>query len=115
MVGDIFRNVTDRYMKKIRNTELQNGRLYLLCSDNQPAPLDRSGTSADALYGVHDGLYEGTIFLEVCSRDFLYFDYYVALPEKYRYVREGSADEYRDFFFNFGWDSAMKTATRFKS
>ncbi len=103
MVGDIFRNVTDRYMKKIRNTELQNGRLYLFCSDNQPAPLDRSGTSADALYGVHDGLYEGTIFLEVCSRDFLYFDYYVALPEK------------RDFFFNFGWDSAMKTATRFKS
>ncbi len=67
MVGDIFRNVTDRYMKKIRNTELQNGRLYLFCSDNQSAPLDRSGTSADALYGVHDGLYEGTIFLAISS------------------------------------------------
>lgn len=81
MVGDIFRNVTDRYMKKIRNTELQNGRLYLFCSDNQPAPLDRSGTSADALYGVHDGLYEGTIFLEVCSRDFLYFDIMSLYPK----------------------------------
>lgn len=67
MVGDIFRNVTDRYMKKIRNTELQNGRLYLFCSDNQPAPLDRSGTSADALYGVHDGLYEGARSFWKCA------------------------------------------------
>lgn len=94
-------------MKEISKFKFQNGRLYLFTVDRRQSPHIRHLIDADALYGVYSSHDNNDIVLEICSHDMLNFYFYLTLPRRFGYVREGHASEYRDFFFNAGWNAAF--------
>ncbi len=97
-------------MTEISKCKFEAGRLYLFTVDQK-----QYRTDADALYGVYDSHNGNRIILETCSRDMLNFHYYTPLPQRFGYAREADASEYRDFFFNAGWDAAFIEINRKKS
>lgn len=99
-------------MKEISKCKFKNGRLYLFTVDRKQAPQIRHLIDADALYGVYSSHDENGIILEICSHDMLNFRCYTPLPQRFGYVREGHASEYRDFFFNAGWNAAFVEINR---
>lgn len=94
-------------MKEISNFKFKNGRLYLFTVDRKQSPHIRHLIDSDALYGVYSSRDDKDIILEICSHDMLNFCCYTPLPHRFEYVREGHASEYRDFFFNAGWNAAF--------
>lgn len=94
-------------MKEISKFKFQNGRLYLFTVDRRQSPQICHLIDADALYGVYYSRSDNDIVLEICSHDMLSFGCYITLPRRFGYVREGHASEYRDFFFNAGWNAAF--------
>lgn len=99
-------------MKEISKFKFQNGRLYLFTVDRKQSPQIRHLIDADALYGVYNSRHDNDIVLEICSHDMLNFCFYATLPQRFEYVREGHASEYRDFFFNAGWNAAFVEINR---
>lgn len=99
-------------MKAISDFKFQHGRLYLFTVDRKHSPQIRHLIDADSLYGVYDSHDDNDIVLEICSHDMLNFCRYTSLPQRFEYVREGYASEYRDFFFNAGWNAAFVEINR---
>lgn len=99
-------------MKAIVDFKFQAGRLYLFTVGRKHAPQISHLIDADALYGVYNSHDDNDIILEICSHDMLNFYCYTALPQRFEYVREGHASEYRDFFFNAGWNAAFVEIVR---
>lgn len=114
LVGDFL--LTPTMMKKIEGFPFESGRLYVFAARRGRSVSNVEHIAdADVLYGIECGRRGGRITLEVCSCDMLHFDCFVDLPERFAYVREARADEYRDFFFNSGWQAAMSQLGRQKS
>ncbi|MBP3454814.1 MAG: hypothetical protein J6K38_00965 [Alistipes sp.] len=94
-------------MDSICNFVFEPGVLYVFEPDRE---LLADGEICKGLSGVY-GQYDDTnIILEICSIDMLCFQSDICLPSIYRTVRRATPAEYRDFFFNYGWESAVKAA-----
>lgn len=81
------------------------GRLYTFEAD------DGSGVAGEplpTLSGIVDRCDGTAVILEICSSDMTVFMSGVRLPEAYVRARPATAEEYSDFYFNYGWQSALK-------
>lgn len=94
-------------MDSICDFIFEPGLLYVFEPDKT---LLADGATCQDLSGVYGECDRASIILEICSLDMLSFQSDMRLPAIYRSVRLATPSEYRDFFFNYGWESAVKAA-----
>lgn len=94
-------------MDRICDVVFEPGMLYVFAPNTD---LSAGGSACKLLSGVYGHRDGAGIILEICSFDMLSFRRDVRLPSVYRSVRAATPAEYRDFFFNYGWDAAVKAA-----
>ena len=94
-------------MNSICDFIFEPGLLYVFEPDRK---LLADGAICKDLSGVYGQCDSANIILEICSLDMLCFQSDMQLPAVYRSVRQATPAEYRDFFFNYGWESAVKAS-----
>lgn len=94
-------------MNSIYDFIFEPGLLYVFEPDKA---LVADGVTCKDLSGVYGECDCASIILEICSLDMLCFQSDMRLPAVYRSVRLATPSECRDFFFNYGWESAVKAA-----
>lgn len=71
--------------------ELRSGDVYVFSTDEYP------GDESEILWGVFDLREHGRIRLESSSRDLKTFELWHELPERFRYYRETSREELKEY------------------
>ena len=83
--------------RKIKNLCcFEIGELYLFHKSNPCCPWSGS------LWGVFDHTRGRQIWLETSSRDLLLFTRTLVLPPEYRFCRQATRSELRDYWYNLG-------------
>ena len=77
--------------------ELLSSALYLFHHNDRRCP------AAESLFGFIDKTSMGIVYLESSSRDLRRFGLWHRLPNHYRYYRQASRSELRDYIFNLAW------------
>lgn len=71
--------------------ELRSGEVYVFSTDEHP------DDESEILWGVFDLREHGGIRLESSSRDLKIFELWHELPERFRYYRETSREELKEY------------------
>lgn len=88
-------------MDKVRDTQFKSGELYIFSVDDLR-------TDGNRMWGEVKSLKEGRIELAIASEDMKTFRKDVILLSKdYRFVREASRADIRDFYFNCGYECSL--------
>ncbi len=87
-------------MDKVRDAQFKNGELYIFSVDDLR-------TDSNRMWGKVKSFKEGRIELAVASEDMKTFRKNVILPNDYRFVREASRADIRDFYFNCGYECSL--------
>lgn len=83
----------------LRGDRFAIGELYLFhCTD-------RACPAAGSLWGIFDRQCDRRIYLETSSRDLRRFERGLCLPVQYRYSRQATRTELRDYIYNLAaWE-----------
>lgn len=82
------------------NEALTTGELYLFHADDARCP------SESSLWGIFDKREDQQIRLESSSRDLCTFHLWQSLPPIYRFSRQATRSELRDYIYNLAvWES----------
>lgn len=98
-----YPNLKITVMIRVKNFQCEEGALYIFSEDDLR-------TDSKRMWGEVKSHADGRIVLSIASEDMVTFRNDVVLSDEYRFVREASRADIRDFYFNYGYEHLRESA-----